>query len=215
MAKKSRISTVERIHCNNCRNRTEHRRRKTVQDSGQTDEVYWWSTTNEMLECCGCRAVILRRTFEFSEDNEPTVRYFPPFVSRHPPSWQYDLPREVRVVLDEVYRSLDADTRRLPMMGARTLVDILKVEKVGDVGSFKQKLDALAAAGFIGTVQVEILDAALDAGGAAAHRGHIPSFDEVNAVMAIVENLLKAVYVLPDMAKRLKKSTPARPSKKA
>ncbi len=113
-----------------------------------------------------------------------------------------------------MYRSLDADNRSLPMMGARTLVDMLIVEKVGDVGTFKQKLDTLAARGFIGTAQVEILDAALDAGSAAAHRGHTPSFEEVNAVMDIVENLLKAVYVLPDMAKSLKKTTPPRPKAK-
>jgi hypothetical protein len=35
----------------------------------------------------------------------------------------------------EVYRSLDADNRRLPMRGARTLVDMLMTEKVGDVGT--------------------------------------------------------------------------------
>jgi hypothetical protein len=118
------------------------------------------------------------------------------------------------LLLREVYRSLDADNRSLPMMGARALLDILIVEKVGDVGTFKQKLDKLAAGGFIGTAQVEILDAALDAGSAAAHRGHTPSFAEVNAVMDIVENLLKAVYVLPDMAKSLKKTTPPRPKAK-
>ncbi len=91
---------------------------------------------------------------------------------------------------------------------------MLIVEKVGDVGSFKQKLDTLAANGFIGKTQVDVLYAALDAGNAAAHRGHKPRFEEVNAVMDIVENLLNAVYVLPDMAKSLKKTTPARPSKK-
>jgi hypothetical protein len=100
------------------------------------------------------------------------------------------------------------------MMGARALVDMLIVEKVGDVGTFKQKLDTLAAGEFIGATQVEILDAALDAGSAAAHRGHTPSESEVNAVMDIVENLLNAVYVLPDIAKSLKKTTPPRPSKK-
>jgi hypothetical protein len=216
MTEKRRTSKVKRLHCNHCRNVTEHRFLKTVEDNGETEEGYWWSTTYDMLQCCGCREVVLRRTFFFSEDPEqtPAVHYFPPFVSRHPPSWQYDIPQKIRAVLDEVYRSLDADTHSLPMMGARALVDMLMVEKVGDVGSFKQKLDTLAADGFIGTTQVNVLDAALDAGGAAAHRGHIPSESEVNAVMDIVENLLHAVYVLPDMAKSLKKTTPPRPKVK-
>jgi hypothetical protein len=212
MSEKRRVK-VERVHCNQCRQRTEHRLLKTANDSEETQAGDWWSTTFDMLECCGCKDVVLRRTSIFMSD-EPDVRYFPPLVSRHSPSWRYDLPQKITAVLDEVYRSLDADNRSLPMMGARALVDMLIVEKVGDVGSFKQKLEKLATGGFIGAAQVEILDAALDAGSAAAHRGHTPSFEEVNAVMDIVENLLKAVYVLPDIAKSLKKTTPPRPKAK-
>jgi hypothetical protein len=213
MAEKRRSSRVERVHCNECRQSTDHRLLKTANDSGETRQEDWWNVTFDMLECCGCKDVVLRRTFVFVAD-EPDIRYFPPLVSRHSPSWRYELPQKIAAVLDEVYRSLDADTRSLPMMGARALVDMLIVEKVGDVGSFKQKLEKLATDGFIGAVQLDVLDAALDAGHAAAHRGHTPSFEQVNAVMDIVENLLKAVYVLPDMAKKLKKTTPARPSRK-
>jgi hypothetical protein len=182
-------SKIERVHCNGCRQRTEHRLLKTVTHYDQTEAEDSWSTTFDMLECCGCKDAMLRRTFVFNAE-EPAVRYFPPLISRHSPSWQYNLPQDIAAVLDEVYRSLDADNR-----------------------SFKQKLEIFATDGFIGTAQVEILDAALDAGSAAAHRGHTPSFEQVNAVMDIVENLLKAVYVLPDMAESLKKTTPARPSK--
>lgn len=156
--------------------------------------------------CFAALSFLIRKTLTFAIS--------PPPVSRHPPDWQYDLPPKIRAVLYEVYRSLDADNRSLPMMGARALVDMLIVEKVGDIGSFKQKLDTLAVSGFIGTTQVDVLDAALDAGSAAAHRGHTPSESEVNAVMDIVENLLNAVYVLPNIAKSLKKTTPARPSMK-
>lgn len=214
MAEKRRASKVVRVHCNDCGHGTSHRLLKTAYASDETGAGDWWSTTFDMLECCGCQDVVLRRTFVFNSE-EPDVRCFPPPVSRHLPSWQYDLPHKVRAVLDEVYRSLDADTRSLPMMGARTLVDMLILEKVGDVGGFKQKLDELEAQGFIGAKQVEVLDAALDAGGAAGHRGHIPSVSEVNAVMDIVENLLQAVYVLPDVAKNLKKTTPPRVKAKA
>jgi Domain of unknown function (DUF4145) len=193
MAKKTSIK-IERLHCNNCRNNTEHRILKTVEDGGDAEDGIWWNTVHDMLECCGCRDVILRRRFWFSEasDGTPTTHYFPPATSRHVPSWQYDVPQKIRAILQEVYRSLDAANRSLPMMGARALVDMLIVEKVGDVGSFKDKLNKLTAGGFIGTKQVEVLDAALDAGGAAGHRGHIPSAPEVNAVMDIVENFLNA-----------------------
>jgi hypothetical protein len=83
---------------------------------------------------------------------------------------------------------------------------MLMVEKVGDVGTFKEKLKKLVESGFLSASTQEVLDAALDAASAAAHRGHFPKATEVNAVMDIVENLLHAVYVLPGMAQSLKKT---------
>jgi len=123
-------------------------------------------------------------------------------------------PDELQSVMQEVYRSLDANNRRLPMMGARTLLDMLMLEKVGDIGTFDEKLKQLEGLGFISSHNRKVLAAALDVGNAAIHRGHAPEANEVNAVMDIVENLLHAVYVLPDMAERLKKTTPQRPAKK-
>jgi hypothetical protein len=58
------------------------------------------------------------------------------------------------------------------------------------------------------------LESALDVGSAAAHRGYAAKVDEVNIVMDIVENLLQAVYVFPDVARKLKESTPPRPPRK-
>jgi hypothetical protein len=174
-----------------------------------------WRTVFEMLQCCGCGEAVLRRRHTWSEDPDPDIRYFPPPVSRHPPRWVWKIPQGLKAVLNEVYNSLDAANLSLPMMGARTLLDMLMVEKVGDVGTFNQKLRKLHNAGFVGVHNVEVLEAALDVGSAAAHRGHAPKASEVNAVMDIVENLLHAVYVLPGMAQGLKKTTPPRPRRKS
>jgi hypothetical protein len=213
------MDALERIYCNGCRQKTRHRLLNTVMDQ-DTDEVekgvvLEWSTNFETLQCCGCGAAVLRETVLYEHDTIPYVRYFPPPVSRHPPSWHYRIPKEIHPVMDEIYRSLDANNRRLPMMGARTLIDMLLVEKVGDVGTFGEKLKQLEDKGYISSRNREVLAAALDVGSAAAHRGHAPEPSEVEAVMDIVENLLHAVYVLPRMADKLKKTTPPRPSKQA
>jgi len=99
-------------------------------------------------------------------------------------------------------------------MGTRTLIDLLIIKKVGDVGTFREKLNALENAGLVSSQNRRVLDAVLDAGNAAAHRGHAPSESEVEAVMDIVENMLQAVYVFPETAKRLRKSTPRRRKKR-
>jgi hypothetical protein len=71
------------------------------------------------------------------------VRYFPPAVVRDLPKWRSKLSLEMREVLEEIYRPIDAQSWRLPMMGARTLVDLMVLEKIGDVGTFKEKLHRL------------------------------------------------------------------------
>jgi hypothetical protein len=146
------------------------------------------------------------------EDGEvqDDVRYFPPAVVRDLPRWRFKLPLEMRELLEEIYRSLDAENLRLPMMGARTLVDMMIVKKIGDVGRFKDKLKELEDEGFVNSRNREVLDAVLEMGHAAAHRGHAPTKSEVEQVMDIVENMLQAVYVFPELAQNLKKTTPAR-----
>ena len=89
-------------------------------------------------------------------------------------------------------------------------MDMTILDKVGDVGTFGQKLQTLESEGYIGRRNREVLSAALDAGNAAAHRGHEHNVEEVNHVIDIVENLLQAVYVLEHTAATLKKATPPR-----
>lgn len=214
MSSKSREGNRQRVHCNQCRGTTIHQILRVTEDSGSDDaRGFWWSTMFEMLQCCGCQEVVLRRTFSFSENDEKEIRYFPPPVSRQSPPWQYDLPGNIRLLLEEIYRSLDANNRRLPMMGARTLVDMLIIEKVDDIGSFKEKLKGLEKAGYISSKGRDVLYAALDVGNAAAHRGHAATASEVEAVMDIVENMLQGVYIFPETSKNLKKTTPPRKKK--
>jgi len=115
----SKAPTQERVHCNRCRHDTLHRLVRRAVDEhtdwfehGEID----WRIFFDLLQCCGCGEAVLRRTSSSSEDPDPDVRFFPPPVSRHPPRWKYKLPSEMRDILEEVYRSLDANTRTLPMM---------------------------------------------------------------------------------------------------
>jgi hypothetical protein len=84
------------------------------------------------------------------------------------------------------------------------------LEKVGDIGSFAVKLEKLESEGFIGRKQKEFLSAVLDAGNAAAHRGHAASASEIEYAMDIVEHLLQAIYILEDAAQVLREKTPPR-----
>ena len=117
---------------------------------------------------------------------------------------------ELPDLLSEVYSALHANNRRLATMGARTLLDMAIVNSVGDVGNFPNKLEALQQKGLVGKNQREFLEAALEAGNAASHRGHCPTAQRLNDVMDIVESILHQMYVLPHASAKLKKSTPRR-----
>jgi hypothetical protein len=145
--------------------------------------------------------------YEVADD----IRYFPPAIVRDPPPWRFKLPLEMRGLLEEIYRSLDAESLRLPMMGARTLVDMMIVDKIGDIGDFKGKLKELEKEGFVSARNREALNVAIEVGNAAAHRGHAAAESEVKAVMDIVETMLQAIYVFPELAQDVKVNTPPRP----
>jgi hypothetical protein len=203
--------TSTKAPCNDCNRDTKHRVLfKRITSGSDDDSGFDWRDTYEMLECCGCESVAMRWTNEFSENPEPTVTYYPPPVARQTPKWVWGLPTEVRSLMDEIYSALHANSRRLALMGARTVVDMLLMDKVGDVGTFPDKLAQLESDGFVGLKNRAFLGAALEAGNAAAHRGYQPKKEHLDHVMDIVENLLQAVYILEEAADELKKSTPAR-----
>jgi hypothetical protein len=202
-----------KIHCNACGHETKHvllHSRKTedeeiVEGCGPVN----WQDTYEMLECCGCESIVLRHSNYFAPTGETTVKHYPPLVSRPAPKWKYKLPISIGSLLDEIYNALYSDGRRLAIMGARTIVDIVMRDKIGqDKGSFGSNLKALEEQGVIGRKNREFLGAALDAGSAAAHRGYIPEPEDVEHVMDIVENLLEAAYILDKAAESLKRTTP-------
>lgn len=136
-------------------------------------------------------------------------------VGRPKPDWYQRLPANVRALLDEVYLGLSNDMRALPSMGLRTVIDMVCVDLVGDVGSFAEKLKVLRSHGHISDREREILEIAIDVGSASAHRGHNPSMEDINSLLDICEHLLKGVYVLPATSEVLRKAIPPRgPGKK-
>lgn len=212
---------VIRAHCNKCGGETKHdillertHRGSEFVDPYQQNEISW-STTHRMLECRGCEEISLQRSEWFSEDdpmgtpNPPT--YFPPRVSRRKPAWvdRLNIPEDYAELLDEVYVALHADSRRLAMMGARALIDAVIRRNVGDQGNFQKGLGTLVDKHLISSRNREIIEAAVEAGHASAHRGHKPSSEDVNVVIDIVENLIHN-ELLADPARVLRSTMPRR-----
>ncbi len=218
-----------RVFCSQCGGLTKHvvcaeYRKKSIDyqkaDDGplEFDQVHIW----QILECCGCERVQARKWWEhevYDEEwgaGELLAVYYPPPMARTIPEWLKPYPRigscpaNVKELIAEVYQALHSECPRIALIGMRTIVDEVLTEIVGDCGGFAQKLDALEKKKLIGGKNRVFLESAIDAGSAAAHRGAKMDSPTLNAVMDIIENLLQAIYVLPEHGTRIKSRTPPR-----
>lgn len=126
------------------------------------------------------------------------------------PDWLGSLQEPLRQIMVEVYRGVDLNLRAITAMGIRAVVDMVLVDFVGDVGGFEKKLNQMVAKGFLTEMGRPHMLAAIEAGNAAAHRGHIPDRVDVLTLLRICENLLYEHLVMPGQALRLRSNTPAR-----
>jgi len=130
------------------------------------------------------------------------------------PEWLSKLPDTAQVLMREVHLAMAAELYALSAMGIRAVVDVISVDLLaGDAGSFKAKLDGLAKAGHLLPSQHSALNAVIEAGNAAAHRGFAPTRDAAQVMLDALEVLLKSAYVLPWATQSLQAMTPRRPPK--
>jgi Domain of unknown function (DUF4145) len=132
-------------------------------------------------------------------------------IQRQKPDWFPELPEPPRELLGEIYAGLNMNLRALCAMGVRAVIDIVCVELVGDQGTFETKLRLIQGKGSISEAERLILSAAIDAGSASAHRGHVPSPEDITTLIDITERLLHGHYILPAAAQKVKSNTPRRP----
>jgi hypothetical protein len=97
-------------------------------------------------------------------------------------------------------------------MGTRAIIDRTMVLSVTDAGSFKANLNEFEKQGYLSAHNRKFLQTALEAGHAAAHRGHDAGEAVLNMTMDIVENLVHAVFVLGKQADKVKGLIPPRPA---
>ena len=207
---------IETSFCNGCLHATQHRILSSHSQSGK--EPFFdgiehicdvsWETAYQVLECQGCTNVTYRTRKWFSEWQDvdgPNYEYayYPPLVSRRKPDWYNELPEKLRSVLDELYIALHADIRYLSAVAARTCLDMSICEKIGDIGTFKDKINKLETDDYITAAERELVEAVTEAGHASAHRGYKPDKKDLDSVIAILESLLYKFYIAENSRKSL------------
>lgn len=181
-------------------------------DEGDNGEHWVFASgAKELWKCMGCEDLTLRAWQEHPNGDEYLYEHFyPPRVSRRLPPWLEDLTDiDIRGLLGEIYAALHADHRRLAMMGCRAVLDRVLVRSVGDEGGFKLRIASMVEKQLLSRPDAETLSAAVDAGSASAHRGHLPTAETLDQVVSIVEHMVQA-RLLAAVAKDVRRKTPKR-----
>ncbi|MGJ5067501.1 DUF4145 domain-containing protein [Bradyrhizobium sp. SZCCHNS3002] len=170
-----------------------------------------------MLQCGGCGRVSLGYKRIWKDGSGTDIEFYPAPITRQRPSWVLDLilfgnteRAALAALLSEVYCAIANEQHRLAAMGIRAVIEQLMVMTVGDLPSFPQKLSALQQQGFISLVQRDALNAALEVGHAAMHRGHMPTEKDLILSLEIIEGVLAPMFAHWDEAQKLADGVPKR-----
>jgi len=113
-----------KAHCNTCGGNRNHETLHSEKTSWDDEGGIYGSDTYATLKCCGCDNIKLRHTSMFSEDDEPSVNYFPATIFRRNPDWFNNLWAElnendefIEDLLKEIYVALQHNLSSLAAMG--------------------------------------------------------------------------------------------------
>lgn len=213
---------ITKAHCNTCGGDRNHEILHSEKTTWEDPEhSLSGSDTYETLKCCGCDNIKLRHTNWFSEDDGPTVNYFPPSMFRRSPEWFSELWLElssedefVEPLLKEIYVALQHNLPSLAAMGVRSLLEKIMISKANDHGSFVKNLAEFERLGYVSRIQRERLEAILEAGHAAIHRTFKPSKKDVITLVDLTEHIVETVYLHEKKVAALKQRVPPRASAK-
>jgi hypothetical protein len=176
----------------------------TKKDIGQIlSEYYEWHFINpkkqlNILESFG------------DNDKRETSGFFTDKELHNTPEWYGFLNNTQRALIWEINTAISIELEALPTIGLRTLLETIIVEKVGDEGGFRAKVERFQKGGYVTSKSAEALSHVLDAGNASAHRAYFPNKEDLVICVEVVKHLMHGIYILHPQVERVAENTPKR-----
>lgn len=136
--------------------------------------------------------------------------FFKNNTSSGKPDWYSFLGDTQKALILEIDSALSNKLEALPTIGLRTLLETIMVEKIGDIGSFANKVKRFTEEGYVTPKMSEALSHVLDAGNASAHRAYFPSSEDLMTCVELVKHLMHGIYILRPSVKKVADNTPKR-----
>jgi hypothetical protein len=200
-----------RVLCRTCKHPTNHKILFSKDASGDDDGIKWWES-HQVIQCCGCDEISFRKIFECTEDIDLytgdlilTETLYPSRTEGRPLMEGHEnFPSKTRRIYSETLKALNQNALILAAIGLRALIESICIEQKTKAKVLAKAIDELAESGLLSKKQVDFLHAHRFMGNVAAHEIVAPKPTELVAALDIAETLLKTIYVLPEVAQKMK-----------
>lgn len=189
-------------------------------ETGDPD-IHLCRTTYEICKCMGCGTIRFRQGSLSEDDVDPdtgkmieSVRAYPEHrKERHTALDASSYPQPIRRMYLEAVRAWNAGAPGLAGGGLRATVEALCRDQGVTGRNLEKRIDALVAKELLAKPQAALLHQERFLGNDTLHQFLVPTDDELETGMQIIENLLTTIYVLPAKAKKMRSQRRVRPGK--
>ena len=166
-------------------------------------EFYQWHFVNPKNQIASLESF-------YSSGPESSSVFFKESTSAGKPDWYEFLGETQKALILEIDSAMNNKLEALPTIGLRTLLEIIMVEKIGDIGGFAKKVECFIDEGYVTSKMGDALSHVLDAGNASAHRAYFPSRDDLLTCVELVKHLMHGIYILRPRVEIVADNTPKR-----
>jgi hypothetical protein len=165
-----------------------------------------------VIQCMGCETFSFAHysssTDDVDGDDQPIVfiKLYPSRRVRKPIQHWYYMPKTVSNIYKEALIAIGSEAPTLGAAGLRAVVESICEDKGVRKKNLEKSIDALVSAGFLASEQADFLHLQRYLGNMAIHEIAAPDERELLAAVDIIESLLKTLYILPRIAKEMKRS---------
>jgi Domain of unknown function (DUF4145) len=199
------------IYCGECKRRTIHNV-IAVDSIGADSDQDPWGENHYLCRCAGCEthcyavAGWSMDTYvpELGEHQYQWKTYPNSKDERHSISDVNKLPSKVKTIYGEVVAAVNSQLSLLAAIGLRALIESVCNDQNVTGKNLMMKIDEMCTKGILSKSQADILHGHRFLGNAAAHEVESAGREELLAALEIAESVLRTIYVLPALAKKLK-----------
>jgi hypothetical protein len=178
-------------------------------------ETYVDSINHMVVQCKGCDHIsfLMRHTgdsftnekgeSEVFDINYPDTKFSAP-LNMLTDDEIYVLPSVLQDLYDELQIVLKHDANILVGVGLRMLVEAICMEQNITGGNLKVKIEQLHKKGLLAENAIPILDKLRTIGNTSAHEIKAYSIDKLSYAVEIINHVLRNIYILPRINKKLK-----------